>query len=107
AWLGDHRVADAVSERLHHGDGTQYKLDAFCIISNHVHCCLNPLPRSDEGGEYHPLSAIMHSLKLRIAREANRLLKRSGPFWERESFDHFIRMMRNGSGSFDLFWIIQ
>jgi REP-associated tyrosine transposase len=33
----------------------------------------------------------MHSLKLYTAREANKVLQRSGTFWEHESFDHYIR----------------
>jgi REP element-mobilizing transposase RayT len=38
-----------------------------------------------------PLDVIMHSLKSYTANEANKLLKRSGAFWETESYDHVIR----------------
>ena len=33
----------------------------------------------------------MQSLKGFTSREANRLLERSGTFWEHESYDHFVR----------------
>ena len=38
-----------------------------------------------------PLSAIMHSLKSYTAHEANKLLGRTGPFWQHESYDHWVR----------------
>lgn len=33
----------------------------------------------------------MHSLKSFTAHEANRVLKRTGPFWQHESYDHWVR----------------
>jgi putative transposase len=38
-----------------------------------------------------PLAGIMHSLKSYTANEANKLLGRGGPFWQRESYDHWVR----------------
>ena len=38
-----------------------------------------------------PLDVIMHSLKSYTANEANKILQRSGAFWETESYDHVIR----------------
>jgi len=38
-----------------------------------------------------PLSAIMHSLKSYTAHEANKLLSRTGSFWQHESYDHWVR----------------
>ena len=37
------------------------------------------------------MASIMHSLKGYTSYEANRLLERSGEFWEHESYDHFVR----------------
>ena len=52
-------------------------------MANHVHVLLLPL--------VHP-SRLLQSLKGFTAREANRLLKRTGePFWRRESYDHWVR----------------
>jgi len=38
-----------------------------------------------------PLAKIMHSLKSYTANEANRFLNREGRFWQRESYDHWVR----------------
>ena len=52
-------------------------------MSNHVHALL--LPKVD-------VSKLMKSLKGYTAREANRLLGRTGiPFWLKESYDHWVR----------------
>ena len=54
-------------------------------MPNHVHIVLWPMPN-------YTLSNILQSLKSYTAREANKLLNRSGlDFWQRESFDHWIR----------------
>ncbi len=37
------------------------------------------------------LAEIMHSLKSYTANVANELLKRSGQFWQHESYDHWVR----------------
>jgi putative transposase len=87
-WLKDDAVAKLLTESIHYRDGQVYRLDAFCIMANHVHLVIAPLP---SGVEYYSLAKIMHSLKLYTARRANLLLNREGQFWEHESFDHFIR----------------
>ena len=33
----------------------------------------------------------MHSLKSYTAKEANKVLNRTGEFWEHESYDHYVR----------------
>ena len=33
----------------------------------------------------------MHSLKSYTANEANKLLRRTGQFWQHESYDHWVR----------------
>jgi putative transposase len=38
-----------------------------------------------------PLSSVMHSLKSYTANEANKVLGRTGRFWQRESYDHWVR----------------
>ena len=86
-WLADSRIAEIVSEALHYRDGSDFRLDCYSIMPNHVHVVFAPVnapqPKS--------LSSIMHSLKRHTARQANPLLNRVGAFWEHESFDHYIR----------------
>jgi putative transposase len=50
-WLKDEQIAALVVEDFHHFDGERYRLDAFCIMSNHVHTVLMPLPTTEAGKE--------------------------------------------------------
>ena len=88
-WLRDARIAELVAESLRYRDGQVYRLVAFCIMPNHLHLVIAPLPKAD--GVFHSLSAIMHSLKRYTARQANLLLGREGAFWQQESYDHVVR----------------
>ena len=103
-WMKDRRVADTVAECLRALDGEAFRLDAYSVMSNHVHTIFKPfvseanlLEATSRDGhplfisEYPGLSQIMHAVKGRSARECNVLLERSGQFWEHESFDHVIR----------------
>jgi REP element-mobilizing transposase RayT len=77
-------VATMVQSTLRHFDGERYALVAWCLMPNHVHVILTPFT-----GQL--LSEILRSWKGYSARQANQLLDRTGPFWEREYFDHLIR----------------
>ena len=102
-WLKDERVARSVADSLEYRDGKVYRLDAYCIMSNHVHVVFQPFlnerslslnidaERLVYESKDPPLDVIMHSLKSFTANEANKILHRSGPFWETESYDHVIR----------------
>jgi putative transposase len=87
-WLADARVAALVAEAIHYRNGSQYRLDCYSIMPNHVHAGFAPTMSKDSPKS---LSSIMHSLKRHTAKQANRILERSGAFWEHESFDHYIR----------------
>jgi putative DNA methylase len=77
-------------------------------MPNHVHVLLQPIgaealglgvtPQAEvvsAGDEVEdsrsPLGSIMHSLKSYTANQANRILGRSGAFWQQESYDHWVR----------------
>ncbi len=84
-WLRRPEIADLVAEAIRHFAGQRYRLDAWVVMPNHVHAVLWAMPN-------HTLSAIVQSWKRYTAREANKLLRRTGqPFWQPESFDHWIR----------------
>jgi REP element-mobilizing transposase RayT len=108
-WMQDERVAAKVSESLSQLDGKAYRLDAYSIMSNHVHAVFQPflaeanlIESKDQNGRpvfvspFPSLARIMQLLKGRSARECNLVLSRTGQFWEHESFDHVIRL-----GKFD------
>jgi len=53
------------------------------VMANHVHLLILPWIGPDR---------LLKSLKGATAREANRLLSRTGePFWQKESYDHWVR----------------
>lgn len=47
-WLQDERVAGKVAENLHRLDGDAYRLDAYSLMSNHVHTVFKPLLLEEE-----------------------------------------------------------
>jgi len=89
AYLSAPQVAVVVEEAIHYRDSRAYDLISFCIMPNHVHLICAPLKR--ENGEFYGLAEILQSLKRHTARQSNLILKRSGSFWQDESYDHVIR----------------
>jgi REP element-mobilizing transposase RayT len=83
-YMRDHRIARIVAEGLQHFQGQRYKILAWCVMPNHVHVVFSLLGN-------HNLDEVLHSWKSFSAQAANRLLGRSGNFWQREYFDHLIR----------------
>ncbi len=75
-------IATMVVRALRHFDGTRYHLHAWCVMPNHVHVVFTA---QDD------LASILHSWKSYTANRANKLLGRSGEFWQREYYDHLVR----------------
>ena len=102
-WLREDKIGSLVANKLRQDDVEKYRLDAFCIMSNHVHTVFAPnLTETSlhevmkpEGlrfvSDEPTLPQIMQSLKGVTARDANLALGRSGAFWETESYDHYVR----------------
>jgi REP element-mobilizing transposase RayT len=83
-YLQNPQIAQLVASALQHFHTTRYHLLTWCIMPNHVHVLLSPIPP-------HTLASILHSWKSFTALHANRLLRRTGTFWMPEYFDHLIR----------------
>lgn len=84
-WLNIPAVAECVISTLHYGAEQicLYDLRAWVIMSNHVHILIDPRA---------PLAKITKSIKNYSAKEANRILQRTGqPFWQNESYDRVVR----------------
>jgi len=83
-WLADPEIAAYAEYPIVRGaELGRYHLHAYVIMPNHVHILLEPRL---------PLAKITGVLKGVAARDANATLGRSGrPFWQDESFDHWIR----------------
>jgi hypothetical protein len=84
-WLRDARIARVVENALEYGETARgfYSLYAWVVMPNHVHVVLEPKSS---------LPSVMRWLKGRTGRMANRILGRTGmPFWQDESYEHWIR----------------
>jgi REP element-mobilizing transposase RayT len=64
-------------------------LHAAVVMPDHVHLIYSPLRRED--GWSYSLPEIMKAIKGRSARYINLALKRTGPVWQEEFFDHVLR----------------
>jgi len=86
-FLRQPEVAGLVVETLQGGvESGYYDLRAFVVMGNHVHVLLRPLQ---------PAGWVLQWLKGTTARGANQILGRTGqPFWQRESYDHWVREER-------------
>ena len=84
AWLREPRIANLVVNSFRRLADKHYRLHAWCVMPNHVHAVVRPLGANS-------LDGILQQWKSSTAHRANRLLGRSGPFWQRESYDHWIR----------------
>ena len=81
------QIATIVQDALLHGEQARraYDLYAWAIMPNHVHVVLQP---------QHKLPEMMRWLKASTSVRANQLLRRTGRFWAREYYDHWIRDRR-------------
>jgi REP element-mobilizing transposase RayT len=87
-WLRRSEIAQIVEDALLHFDGQRYRLLAWTIMPNHVHALIEP-------GADQRLGNIVSSWKRFSARMANRVLGRSGPFWQDDYWDTYIRNERH------------
>lgn len=73
-----------IQETLIKFDGERYRLIAWVVMPNHVHVLIEVIPGVRLGD-------IVHSWKSYTAKVANKLLGRSGQFWQIEYFDRYMR----------------
>ena len=81
--LDQPKVRELLRTELHRHDGQRYRLDAYCIMPNHVHVILGV-------GET-ALGSIVQAWKGASSRYINLALGRNGGLWGREYLDRFIR----------------
>lgn len=95
-WLGQTEVAAVVEDAVLRRYAELYKLWAYVVMVNHLHVLLRPksivstkpLPTQS----FVTLADITKRIKGYTAREANRILQRTGKtFWQQESYDHWPR----------------
>jgi len=76
--------AEIVAETLQHFEGERVAMISFVVMPNHVHALFAQNPEW-------PLEKLIRSWKGFTARQINKLLGRSGNFWQRDFFDRLIR----------------
>jgi len=88
-WQLPPAARDIVLECCLKENSGRFDLHAAVIMPDHVHLIYSPL-RRDDGWSY-TLPDIMKAIKGRSARQVNLALKRTGPVWQEEFFDHVLR----------------
>jgi REP element-mobilizing transposase RayT len=82
-WLRRPPIMRLAEQALRHFDRKRYRIEAWAVMPNHMHVVVEIWQI--------PMSEIIKSWKSFIAVRANKLLRRSGAFWQREYLDTVIR----------------
>jgi REP element-mobilizing transposase RayT len=104
-WLKEEKVAEVVKEAIHLREEKEYELVAFTIMPNHVHLVITPIIKNVDRDLSRPLNSgdmnvalhtpivteILRKLKGATSHDCNKILNRSGAFWQHESYDHVVR----------------
>ena len=110
-WLKEEKVADIVKEIIHYNDNKTYSLICYSIMPNHVHLVFTPVDRSEASinsktsneasinskisneasASFYIVTKILQDIKSKTALRGNKILNRSGAFWQHESYDHVVR----------------
>jgi putative transposase len=78
------RHAEAMESCLFHADGERYRLLEWCVMPNHVHVLIGTI----EGIK---LGDVVRTWKTYSAKSINESMGRTGPIWEEDYHDRYIR----------------
>ncbi|HXT41627.1 MAG TPA: alanine--tRNA ligase-related protein [Candidatus Angelobacter sp.] len=85
---------DVVFDCVLHWRESRYRLVAACVMPDHAHFIIQPgVKAEDKFGKpiFWPLSEILHSIKSYSAKEANKMEGKTGPLWQEERYDRYMR----------------
>jgi putative transposase len=82
-FLRNPRIATLMEKTMRFHHGSRFELLAWVVMPNHVHALIKV-------GDT-PLSKIIQNWKSIVAVKANKLLKRTGDFWQLDYWDTFMR----------------
>ena len=85
--LRNPETAQIVADALQFHDGRRLRCGDYVVMPNHVHWLVLPLPT-------HELESIMQSVKRFTATRINRHVGRTGTLWQKESYDHIVRDLK-------------
>ena len=99
--LADERQAEIVQNAFLHFAGERYALFAFVVMPSHHHWLFLPdetwgesavvKSRQRDGRQRTPREIISHSIQSYTASHCNRVRGATGPYWQIETFDHWVR----------------
>ncbi|MCI0614802.1 transposase [bacterium] len=87
-WLRNPDIAKIVVNALKRFDDQQYNLHAWTVMPNHIHVLFTLESSSN-------LSSVVQGWKGATAFQANRMLERTGRFWQPEYFDVLVKTSRH------------
>jgi len=91
--LSEH-ARELVLRAILHFDKERYELFAACVMPDHSHLLLQPMPKNrdeQDAPEFWSLGEITHSIKSYTAKQINEAAGEEGSVWEKECFDRVIR----------------
>jgi REP element-mobilizing transposase RayT len=88
-WELPEGIRPLVLKHCLHDHGVKLQMHGAVVMPDHVHLIFTPL-KDDEGNPF-GLAEIMSGIKGSSAHSINKALKRRGPVWQFESFDHVLR----------------
>ena len=77
-------IAKIVVDALSFFHGNRVLTGDLIVMPNHIQVLMRPLPTFEP-------EDILFSIKSFTANKINRLVRREGRFWQRESYDHIVR----------------
>ena len=97
-YMDDPQIMKIVKTEIERFDNDLYQLLAYSVMANHVHILIDTSIQLEDIKDYDELEMnykqldqIMKRIKGPSAWYANKHLQRNGKFWERESYDIYIR----------------
>lgn len=92
--LSDPEIVEILVSTLQFWHGRKINNFAFTVMPNHVHWVFELYPRNQDGNPLY-LQDLMQSVKRFSSNRINKVLGRTGPLWQKESFDTTIRNYRH------------
>ena len=89
-WILPREIRQLVLDSCLHDNGVRFDLKVAVVMPDHVHLIFTPLIDLN-AREVWSLAQIMDAIKGASAHRINKVLRRKGPVWQAESFDHVLR----------------
>ncbi len=84
----------ALQSILYAHEHDQYELYVGCVMPDHVHLLFEPQIKEEDAHEkavFWSLTEILHGIKSSSSHRINKAREASGPVWEEEVFDRYVR----------------